>query len=42
MISVDGLGQLKSSLATGNDLPDEAKMMLPESAWEDKSLDNVL
>ncbi|MBQ6437502.1 MAG: DUF2971 domain-containing protein [Bacteroidales bacterium] len=35
MMSVDGLGQLKSYLAKGNDLPDEAKMMLPESAWEE-------
>ena len=35
VMSVNGLGQLKSYLAKGNDLPAEAKMMLPESAWEE-------
>lgn len=33
VMSVEGLAQLKSYLAQGNDLPREAKMMLTESAW---------
>lgn len=35
VLSVDGLAQLKSYLAEGNELPDEAKMMLPELAWDE-------